>query len=279
MTAIDEIKRELQTKNALLDSRIKKEILRLKSLAISSGDEPKANELWCYETIFDVQHEYCNAYANMQNALKLSDELDRDGFDSPKSKAYEAAWNELDRSDMRISELERNFCIPDSVMDDFYINEIKADIQKLFPLFPYRLFMSREAIIKREECSICGKTISARFPCGHKVGKIYMGKMCCRNVVEMEFLGSSIVTKPFDKYAILKCEGKKFDFGLLDYIVPMIKPYMEWEYEIEKRLLPEYKKIGRNMMCPCGSGKKFKCCVRDNEKAHYQDHYIFSVYR
>jgi hypothetical protein len=36
---------------------------------------------------------------------------------------------------------------------------------------------------------------------------------------------------------------KKFDFSLLDNIVPKIKPNTEWDYKIEKKLLPEYKRI------------------------------------
>ena len=254
---VDEIKRQLQTKRASLDADIKNEILKLKAQAISEGDEAGANALWCYETIFDVQNEYYNAYANMKRAVELSDELDEEGYDSPKSRAYESARNGFDRSDIKISALETNFCILDNALDDFYISEIKVDIQRLLPLFPYRIFTSRETIIKREECSICGKTISVRNSCGHKVGKLYMGVMCCKKIVDMELLNLNIVTKPFDRYAILKVQGQKFDFSLLDYIVPRIKPYTEWNYKIEKRLLPEYKRTGRNDCCPCGSGKKF----------------------
>lgn len=161
--AVDEIKRQLQTKSSSFDADIKNEIIKFKAQAVSEGDESGANALWCYETIFDIQNEYYNAYANMQRAVGLSAELDEGDCDSPKSKAYEAAWNELDRCDMKISSLETNFCISDSAPDDFYIGEIKADIKRLLPLFPYRIFTSRETIIKREECSICGKTISVSF--------------------------------------------------------------------------------------------------------------------
>ena len=84
--------------------------------------------MWRYETMFDVQNEYHNVYANMQREVGLSAELDEGGCDSPKSKAYEAAWNEFDCCDMKISDLEANFSILDSVIDDFYISEAKADI-------------------------------------------------------------------------------------------------------------------------------------------------------
>lgn len=108
---VDEIKRQLQTRRSSLDADIKNEILKLKAQAVSEGDESGANALWCYEAIFDVQNEYYNAYANMQRAVGVSDDLDEGSCDSPKSRAYESAWNGFDRADMRISDLETNFCI------------------------------------------------------------------------------------------------------------------------------------------------------------------------
>ena len=274
---LERIRKVLQSKTTSLDLTLKKEIKELKTVAIHAGDEQYANTLWCYETIFSIQDNYYKAFDNIHHAYRLSDELDERGYDSPKSKAYEAAWNELDHSDMEISSLEENFCIPDSEMGDFHIVEIEENIQKLLPLFPYRLFTSREVIIKREECSVCGKTISIRHPCEHKVGKLYMGEKCCRIVADFQLLNINIVEKPFDRYAIIKPQGIKFDFNLLDFIGPKIQPYSVWSYVVEKRLLPQYKKVGRNVKCPCGSGKKYKYCIRDDKDKHYEDHYVFSI--
>ena len=80
----------------------KNQIRKFKAQAIFEGDETGANVLWRYETMFDVQNEYHNAYANMQREVGLSAELDEGGCDSPKSKAYEAAWNEIDCCDRKI---------------------------------------------------------------------------------------------------------------------------------------------------------------------------------
>lgn len=274
---IDEITERLLSRNTILDSQIKLELERLKTQAITVEDEKRANELWCYEQIYLIQSDYYGAYEHMHRAVNLSEKLDENGYDSPKSKEYESAWNALDHSDVGISFLEENYCIGNREMEEFHIKEIGEDIQKLFSLFPYKFFTSREQIIKKEKCSICGRTISARHPCGHVTGRLYMGEMCCRKVVDWEFLGVSIVTKPFDRYAIIKPQGNKFDFSLLDFIVPQIKPYSKWSYDVERRLLPEFQKIGRNARCPCGSGKKFKYCIRDDIEKHYQDHFIFSV--
>lgn len=274
---INEINKYLFSRNTVLDSQIKSQLERLKAQAIAVEDEKAANELWCYEQIYLIQRKYYNAYEHMHRGVNLSEELDESECNSPKSKEYEAAWNALDHSDMEISFLEENYCIGGTEIEKFHIKEIKEDIQRLLPLFPYRLFTSREQIIKREECSICGKTVSVRHPCGHVVGRLYMGEMCCKKVVDYEFLGVNIVTKPFDRYAIVKPHGIKFNFSILDFIVPQINPYSKWSYDVEKRLLPEFQKIGRNARCPCGSGKKFKYCIRDDIERHYQDYFIFSV--
>lgn len=274
---IEEIKTTLSSQTFSPDPLIINELQSLKKTAVENRDESAANELWCYEQIYNIKKGYHDAFLKMKDAVSLSDVLDEKGYDSPKSKCYEEIWNLLDRCDMSISSLEENYCIVDAKMNLFCVNEIEEDCQKLFPLFPYKIFFSREQIIKKEKCSVCGKVVSVRNPCEHKIGKLYMGEMCYREVVDVKLLGASMVTKPFDRYAIAKIQGEKFDFSLLDYISPRIHPYSKWSYKIENELLPQYNKIGRNDKCPCGSGKKFKFCIRDDEDKHYKKHYIFQI--
>lgn len=274
---IEKIKTILSSQAFSPNPLIINELQRLKKTAVENQDESLANELWCYEQIYCIKKDYHEAFRKMKEAVSLSSELDKDGYDSPKSKCYEEAWNALDRCDMNISFLEKNYCVADEKMEDFHVNGIEDDCQKLFPLFPYKIFFSREQIIKKEKCSICGNFISVRNPCEHKIGKLYMGKMCLREVVDFEFLGVSMVLNPFDRYAIAKVQGKKFDFSLLDYISLRIHPYSKWSYKIENKLLTQYNKIGRNDKCPCGSGKKFKFCIRGDENKHYKRHYVFEV--
>lgn len=274
---MEEIKIELSSQTASLDPLIINDLQKLKKIAVENLDEDRANELWCYEQIYNIKKDYCDAFKKMKEAACLSDVLYEDGYDSAKSKCYEEVWNGLDRCDMNILSLEENYCIVDAEMDSFHINKIENDYQKLIPLFPYKIFSSREDIIKKEKCSICGKVVAARNPCGHRMGRLYMGEMCCRIPMELEYLGSSIVLKPFDNYTIKRTRGIKFDFSLLDYVAPRIYPYSSWSYKIENKLLPQYNKIGRNDKCPCGSGKKFKFCIRDDEDKHYEKHYIFQL--
>lgn len=272
---IEEIDKILRRKLNIADKELLQAIIEMKEEAIQKDDEIAANTLWCYETIYDIQKDYLFVYEHLRKAQAANDELDSEGYDSDKSREYEIAWNELDQCEIKIGELEENYCIPEASLKEFGIENILEDIKRLQGLFPYKVFLSREMIIKSQECTICGKQISVRHPCGHIPGKVYMGNLCLRKITDAKIVNENIVTKPFDKYAILKLPGKKLKFTLLDNIVPHIAPYSKWSYSIEKGLKPEYERIERNAKCPCGSGKKYKYCIRDNPEEHYLDHYKF----
>ena len=269
---ISDIDKYLRQKNKSLDNNIEYQIFALKEDAVQSKNEALANTLWCYGSIYKIQQLYLNAYKHLKQAA-YSNDIMIDNYDSEKSREYEAAWNDLDQCDINISFLEKCFCIADSQISDYHIGEILHDIKMLQPLFPYKLFLSRETVIKEQRCSICGKVVTVRHPCGHIPGKLYMGKMCGREITDFSFICETIVTSPFDKYAILKVEGQRFSFKILDSLVLSLEPYSIWSYTVEKRLLPQFYKVGRNEKCPCGSGMKFKHCIIKKPKLHYEDHY------
>lgn len=273
---ISEINTLLCSKTENFDSSIDASIISLKETAIQSGNNELANVLWCYYSIYQIQKKHLDAYCALKQAT-LADDTLKDGFNSDKSELYEEAWNHLDSCDITIGTLEKNFCVPNAELSTYYIEKILQDIKLLQPLFPYKVFLSRETIIKEQKCSICGRTTSIRKPCGHVPGILYNGELCVNEITNFEFLNENIVTNPFDKYAILKIEGEKFDFSLLDYIVPHLAPYKSWSYTVEKRLLPQYKRIGRNEKCPCGSGLKFKRCIQKDSDSHFEMHYSFKV--
>lgn len=274
---LDNIIDYLTLKNAELTEDIIKEIEQLKEMAISNQDEIKANQLWCLETIYFVQSKYINAYKNMKKASVASDELNKEGYDSEKSLLYESAWNLMDQCDIQIGFLEENYCIDKVSIESFRIYDILEDIKRITPLFPYKLFTSRELIVKKQRCSICGRDISIRTPCPHKKGKLYMGEMCCHEITDGTFLNLNLVTNPFDKYAICKFQGNRFDFSLLDYIIPLINPYSKWFYTVNEVLLPEYRNIEKNDPCPCGSGINYIQCLSLNKDRHYRKKYSFKI--
>lgn len=273
---ISDIDNYLRQKNTRMDNCVVSQILAMKEKAIRSENEEQANALWCYERLFKIQQLYINAYRHLKLAAVASDDL-IDEYDSEKSREYEAAWDDLDQCDINISILEGCFCIAASKGSYYHIEEILNDIKLLQPLFPYKVFTSRETIIKKQKCSIWGKVVLVRHPCGHIPGRLYMGKMCSREITDFEFISENIVSTPFDKYAILKIQGQRFNFKLLDSLIPNLEPYSLWSYTVEQRLLPQYKKIGRNEKCPCGSDMKYKYCIQKNPKLHYENHYKFHI--
>lgn len=100
-----------------------------------------------------------------------------------------------------------------------------------------------------------------------------MGELCLRKVVDMEFKALCIVTDPFDKYTYVQLPDQEYEYGMLEALMVEIDdPYDEFYIETVKVLKPEYKNIGRNALCPCGSGKKYKKCHLGT-KAELMDHH------
>jgi len=237
-----EIEDYLVVKHISMDNVVGDEIEKLRQDAIAQQNEDNANYFWCLKQIFGIQKGYISAI----NLLK--------------TQKYEDAWCLFDHVDIELSFLEANF---DTKLDDdkYHLGLIGRMIKEYQKLFPYRHFFSRECVIRAEKCSICGKLISLRNSCGHKVGKLYMGELCLRKVVDMEFKAVAIVTDPFDKYTFVQLPGQEYEYGMLEALMVEIdEPYDEFYIETIKLIKPEYRSAKHNEPCPCGSGKKYKKC-------------------
>ena len=258
MTLI-EIEKYLEYKHTSLDSNIGEEIERLRQNAILLQIEDQANYFWCLLQIYRIQDEYTSAISALKN------------------QEYEKAWRMLDQADIELSYLEQNFDVTQG-NDKYHMVFIGRMIKEYQKLFPYCHFISREAVYTTEKCSICGKTISLRNPCGHKVGKLYMGELCLRRRMDMELKALSIVTDPFDKYTYIQLPDHEYDYGMLEMLMAEIdSPYDEFYIETVKVLKPKYKSVERNQLCPCGSGRKYKKChlgTDDELMDHYQIHFF-----
>lgn len=253
-----EIEKYLSSEHTFLDNTIGDKIEMLRQDAISHQEEEKANYCWCLKQIYKIQKEFISA------------------VDSLKNRKYENAWDMFDCADIELGFLEGNFDIGQE-NDRYHMVFIERMIKEYQTLFPYHHFLSRECIIKAEKCSICGKPISLRHSCGHRTGKLYMGELCLREVTDIEIKALCIVTDPFDKYTYIKIPGQEYDYGMLDALIAEVHgPYDEFHVETIKILNPQYKGIGRNAPCPCGSGKKYKKChlgtareLMDHHKVHF----------
>jgi len=245
---LEQIKQYLKNSNKLnFDINIKSQLKELKAKAVELNQEDNANEIWCLETISEIQRLFINA------------------FNSIKNGQYFDAWSSYDSIDIKLSFLRKHFDYSNNRYNLSFIEEYSRKYQQLFP---YEYFMSRESVIKKESCSICGRTNTIRNRCEHEVGELYMGEMCSRKVEDMEFIAMSIVKNPFDKYTVLFPEGMEYNYEALDTLfLGLNTPYDRWNLDVGKKIKPEFAKAERNKPCPCGSGKKYKkcCCGTDAE--------------
>ena len=250
---IDKAKEYLHQKLLEFDDEILRIILNEKSAAIAVEDEKLANACWLLEHIFIVKNNYIKAYSNIL------------------SSNYKTAWNQLEQIEIILKDIYTNSS--SAFFDEYGLNLIRNNVQSFQKLFPYLFFISREAVIVEETCSICGKKLSLRNRCFHEIGKLYMGQLCYRKVQKIDLKAFAIVKEPMDKICVLEPEGKQFNYGMLEELKKNITgPYEKITVEKEIIKKPEYHNIGRNEACPCGSGKKYKKCCQgtDNEKLEHR---------
>jgi len=233
-----------------------------KLILVRDGLQDKAKLIWIYQTVIEIHKLY-------RNAFKLL-----------KDKSYYKAWCQLERIEIIIHSLKKHFTYD---KNQYGLWNIEKAVMNLQVLYPYRLFGSSEILKKKKKCSVCDKEISIRNSCGHIVGEIYNGEMCHRIVTESEILGISLVENPGNKYSVMFLKDEKTDeqidqynYDAIDYLFDLINsPYEIWNLEVSQRELKkeDYGDVGRNDLCTCNSGKKFKkCCItKIGEKyPHYE---------
>ena len=239
-----------------------KQIQAQKLIYVGKDQQEEAKLLWIYQTIVEIHKLYVNAFYLLKN------------------KSYYEGWCQLERIEITFYSLKRHFSFDKKL---YFLWHIEKSVKNLQVLFPYRMFASSEILKKKKKCSVCDKEISIRKPCGHIVGEIYNGEMCYRIVTEADILGISLVENPGNKYSVMFLKDEKTDeqidqynYDTIDYLFDLINsPYEIWNLEVSQREIrkEDYGNIGRNDLCSCNSGRKFKkCCLtRIGEKyPHYE---------
>jgi hypothetical protein len=236
-----------------LDKQIRESLQSLKKKAVAEGNEEEAKNFWCYETIRSIQNQYISAFQMM------------------KTQYFYPAWCLLERVEIDLGFLERHFNLNNNGSDIFLLSFIKKHTGQFQSLFPYRAFFSPGFVALEKKCSICGEPISIHQPCGHIAGEIYRGEMCEREITNVELIEISIVNNPVQKYSVAFMFGENaedntedpYNYCHVDYVVRgLAHPFTSWDiyWTTKKRSISEFRNIGRNDKCPCGSGKKFKVC-------------------
>ena len=238
-----------------------------KRAALQRHDEAGAKRAWCLEQVHHAQSCYLRAFADI------------------KCGRYYDAWCALERAEIALHFLEPH---SEGLWAQFKLDLVEEYVRKWQTLFPYKVFLSPEMIELEVECSICKARVMPRSPCGHLVGEIYQGEMCCRVVTKMHPLGVALVKNPVQKYSVVfisdPVNGKErdhYNYGLVRYLIRALRaPFDGWEGRWSERRQPHscFRHVGRNDPCPCESEKKYKkCCLQQNGVLRPHVEFTFSI--
>lgn len=233
------------------EEQIATELALIKKEFVRKGQSQNANGVWCTEQILKIQTDFLHAFQLLQH------------------KEYYNAWCLFDQIEINIGFLRPHY---DVDSNEYMLLFIDTQTKKYQKIFPYKIFMSPELLEEEKKCNICNRTVSIRKPCGHEVGELYDGEMCCRIVTKVQILGTAMVESPLQKYSVPflvdNATGNAVDhynYEAVEYLVNRLKsPFDAWNVEIGTKVYPHshFRNLGRNDKCPCGSGKKYKqCCI------------------
>lgn len=220
----------------------------------------------CLEQFSDLKKEAENSKnERLANAIFVVDEYRKlfalvgDYYHLLDLREYEKSWDMLQNCFDTLRLISR-FC------EDVYdLPEIERNLKCFEDLYPFKLFFSSEYIISKSHCSLCGKSMQS-LSCPHRKGELYWGKRAVEIVDEIKKLQAvSIVEHPDNKRLIVKNKEDKRSpeekFRMLDYFLDLgISKTAIYDKKIYRVRNEIYKGVGRNEMCPCGSGKKYKNC-------------------
>ena len=258
---VEAVKLYLESTKGCFNKSIFSQLKKLKQKAISEKDDITANILWCYQAIAKIQFSFICAFEYLKNDL----------YDD-----YHAAWLEFERIEIEMSFLRPHLSLVDG---NFHLDFISRITQQFQSLYPYTWFISREIVIKKEKCSICGEIIFLRNRCKHRKGRLYNGEMCFHvvSIKDTDPILCALVQNPFDKYCVLFPKGYTYDYFLLRDVISKLKtPFHDWRYTAYERVKPSFVKAERNKPCPCGSDKKYKkCCM--GKQSELELHYAITL--
>ena len=149
---------------------------------------------------------------------------------------------------------------------------LESRLPDLEKIYPYKVFFSIAATVDLYECSICGKDIDS-VDCDHIRGDLYGGILAigiAREITNLDHV--SAVMHPKDKRCVVKFENDARQFHLVRYLSGLLIDGRLHPLELgplrfkSKRIRnPEFRKVGGNAPCYCGSGVKFKRCCSSKE--------------
>lgn len=227
---------------------------KIEATAYDKDDELLANSQVVFQCYFEL---FCNLAKY---------------FDLLSKKEYKNSWIKLQDCFDNIAFVNKftkksNRLETDSLYD--LLTQYEA-------LYPYEVFLSSDFIVNKSHCSICGKSMLS-LDCPHIKGNLYWGKIAQEVFDDIQTINAiCLVSHPDDKRCIIEDKDDKRSeeekFLKLHQFISLKQPFLQ-QFTVSAR--EGYKKdetikeVGRNDLCPCGSGKKFKkCCGRNIYKEH-----------
>jgi hypothetical protein len=145
----------------------------------------------------------------------------------------------------------------------------ETQLVELEKTYPYGVFFSIAATVDHFECSLCGLDIDSD-ECSHMRGELYAGVVAhgiARSVREIDHI--SMVSNPRDKRCVVRYDDAGEQFNVVRYLSELlaakqfrIADFGMLRFSKRRQPNPEFRKLGRNEPCYCGSGRKFKqCCI------------------
>ena len=178
---------------------------------------------------------------------------------------FSSSWDSLQDALDLVSKIKRlSGCVQDHLLDYF-----ENQLVELEKLYPYNVFFSVGIVVDRFKCSICSKDIDS-FDCPHTAGELYGGQMAhgiAQNITKLDHV--AMVKHPEDRRCVAKYDDDGPQFKPIRFLSDLIKSRkVELRHfgklEFSKKTIenPDFRRMGRNERCFCGSGKKFKkCCI------------------
>ncbi len=156
------------------------------------------------------------------------------------------------------------------------VMSFEVQLTELEKLFPYNMFCSVGFIVRNFECSICGEDVDSD-DCPHRMGRLYRGIMAhavAKDITRIDHV--ALVTNPVDKRCgLFPYEDSAHQFNRVRLLANALvsgqcSPLDFSHISISKRAVsnPKWVKQGRNELCFCGSGKKFKKCCEAKREVH-----------
>lgn len=209
-----------------------------KALAKNSNEK---NRLWFIGAFAEGTELYLQAYRLLRRG------------------SYLDGWRTLEKAELAFARQEKNPIISELIASV----ERRSDLIALWQsTFPYRYFISPGMVLKRWECSICGKCSTPVDPCGHIPNRVYAGELCYRRILDCEPKEISIVTDPVQKYSVLQLE---YDYSVVRYVLEHLTgPFCEWSGEWTYKRHPHIHFSDRpyDGPCPCDSKLRYsECCL------------------